>query len=36
MEFKMKTEAGKIQTYFIDKNTGIAHKVYGVENFVVK
>ena len=30
----MKTKAGKFETYFIDKNTGTAHKVL-VENFVI-
>ena len=27
MEFKMKTEAGKSETYYIDRATGTAHKV---------
>ena len=27
MEFKMKTEAGKMETYYIDRRTGTAHKV---------
>ena len=27
MEFKMKTEAGKFETYYIDRKTGTAHKV---------
>ena len=27
MEFKIKTEAGKLETYFIDRRTGTAHKV---------
>ena len=28
MEFKMKTEAGKSETYYIDRTTGGAHKVF--------
>ena len=27
MEFKMKTEADKMETYYIDRRTGTAHKV---------
>ena len=27
MKFKMKTEAGKVETYYIDRRTGTAHKV---------
>ena len=27
MEFKIKTEAGKLETYFIDRRTGTAYKV---------
>jgi hypothetical protein len=39
MEFKMKTEAGKFETYYIDRKTGTAHKVmcrvFGWEEFVI-
>ena len=28
MEFKMKTEAGKLERYYIDQRTGTAHKVF--------
>ena len=33
MEFKMKTEAGKLETYHIDRRTGIAHKVLCVGKY---
>jgi hypothetical protein len=32
MEFKMKTEAGKSETYYIDRATGTAHKVLFTSN----
>jgi hypothetical protein len=32
MEFKMKTEAGKSETYYIDRMTGTAHKVLSSGN----
>ena len=31
MEFRTKTEAGKLETHFIDRRTGTAHKVLCVE-----
>jgi hypothetical protein len=35
MEFKMKTDAGKFETYYIDKNTGTPRKVKMWKEFVL-
>jgi hypothetical protein len=32
MEFKMKTETGKFETYYIDRNTGTPRKVIHGKN----
>ena len=33
MEFKIKTEAGKSETYYIDRITGTTHKVFLSDRF---